>query len=130
MGSSALPEALIDSDPVRYVRSVMGKRHAGLAAFAPEALAEYERCVQLPGSAQAICEDYRAIKCPVYAVGGWQDGYSNAIFRLLKNLKVPRKGLVGPWAHAAKRRSPTHTHLTPPSPMSPTPPRNSWTTRR
>ena len=59
-----LPEALIDSDPVRYVRSVMGKRHAGLAAFAPEALAEYERCVQLPGSAQAICEDYRASAGP------------------------------------------------------------------
>ena len=27
------------------------------------------------------------------------DGYSNAIFRLLRNLKVPAKGLVGPWAH-------------------------------
>lgn len=55
-----LPEALIGSDPVRYIRSVMGKRHAGLAAFAPEALAEYERCVQIPGSAESICEDYRA----------------------------------------------------------------------
>lgn len=55
-----LPEALIDSDPVRYIRSVMGKRHAGLAAFAPEALAEYERCAQIPGTAHAICEDYRA----------------------------------------------------------------------
>jgi haloacetate dehalogenase len=55
-----LPEALIDSDPVRYVRSVMGKRHAGLAAFAPDALAEYERCAQIAGTAQAICEDYRA----------------------------------------------------------------------
>jgi haloacetate dehalogenase len=55
-----LPEALIASDPVRYVRSVMGKRHAGLAAFAPEALAEYERCALIPGTAFAICEDYRA----------------------------------------------------------------------
>ncbi len=55
-----LPEALIDADPVRYVRSVMGKRHAGLAAFAPEALAEYERCAGLPGSALGVCEDYRA----------------------------------------------------------------------
>jgi haloacetate dehalogenase len=55
-----LPEALIESDPVRYVRSVMGKRHAGLAAFAPAALAEYERCVQIPGTAASICEDYRA----------------------------------------------------------------------
>jgi len=55
-----LPEALIDADPVRYLRSVMGKRHAGLAAFAPEALAEYERCAAMPGTAQSICADYRA----------------------------------------------------------------------
>lgn len=58
--SSPLPEALIDSDPVRYIRSVMGQRHAGLAAFAPDALAEYERCAQIPGTGMSICEDYRA----------------------------------------------------------------------
>ncbi len=55
-----LPEALIEADPARYVRNVMGKRHAGLDAFAPEALAEYERCAAIAGTAQAICEDYRA----------------------------------------------------------------------
>ncbi|MEO7242917.1 MAG: alpha/beta hydrolase [Variovorax sp.] len=55
-----LPEALIESDPGRYVRSLMGARHAGLDAFAPEALAEYVRCASLPGSAAAMCEDYRA----------------------------------------------------------------------
>ncbi len=55
-----LPEALIESDPVRYLHSVMGARFAGLAAFAPQALAEYERCIALEGSARGICEDYRA----------------------------------------------------------------------
>jgi len=55
-----LPEMLIESGPVAYVRSVMGKRHAGLAAFAPGALAEYERCAAIPGTARGICEDYRA----------------------------------------------------------------------
>ena len=55
-----LPEALIASDPVRYVRSVMGGRHAGLAPFAPAVLAEYERCARIPGTAESICEDYRA----------------------------------------------------------------------
>ena len=55
-----LPEALIASEPVRYIRSVMGRRHAGLAAFSPAAMAEYERCVAIEGSAQSICEDYRA----------------------------------------------------------------------
>jgi len=57
---SPLPETLIASDPVAYVRGVMGKRHAGLAAFDPIALAEYERCAGLPGTAASICEDYRA----------------------------------------------------------------------
>jgi putative CocE/NonD family hydrolase len=48
----------------------------------------------------SVCEDYAAIQCPVYAVGGWTDGYTNAIPRLLERLTVPRKGLIGPWAHA------------------------------
>ena len=47
----------------------------------------------------SVCEDYEAIACPVYAIGGWSDAYSNAILRLLAGLKVPRKGLIGPWAH-------------------------------
>jgi predicted acyl esterase len=47
-----------------------------------------------------VCEDFAAIQCPVYAVGGWTDGYTNAIPRLLERLAVPRKGLIGPWAHA------------------------------
>jgi haloacetate dehalogenase len=55
-----LPEALIDSGPARYVRSVMGSRHAGLAPFDPAALSEYERCAALPGTAASVCEDYRA----------------------------------------------------------------------
>lgn len=47
----------------------------------------------------SVCEDYRAIRIPVMAVGGWADGYTNAIFRLLEHLDVPRKGLIGPWGH-------------------------------
>jgi hypothetical protein len=38
----------------------MGGRHAGLAPFAPEVLAEYERCAAIAGTAESICEDYRA----------------------------------------------------------------------
>ena len=48
----------------------------------------------------SVCENYAAIERPVYAVGGWTDGYTNAIPRLLERLNVPRKGLIGPWAHA------------------------------
>ena len=48
----------------------------------------------------SVCEDYRAIRCPVYAIGGWADAYTNDVPRLLRYLTVPRKGLIGPWAHA------------------------------
>lgn len=47
----------------------------------------------------SVMFNYDKIKTPVYAVSGWADGYSNTIFRLLENLKVPTKGLVGPWGH-------------------------------
>ncbi len=47
----------------------------------------------------SICEDWSAVRCPVMAVSGWADGYSNAVFRLLEGLDVPRLGLVGPWSH-------------------------------
>jgi uncharacterized protein len=48
----------------------------------------------------SVCEGYQAIACPVYAVGGWADGYTNAVMRLLEGLSVPRKGLIGPWSHS------------------------------
>ena len=35
----------------------------------------------------------------MYAIGGWADGYSNAVPRLMRGLSCPRKGLIGPWAH-------------------------------
>lgn len=55
-----LPERLIEADPAAYVRDVMGRRSAGLAPFDPRALAEYVRCLQQPGAAHGLCEDYRA----------------------------------------------------------------------
>ena len=57
----------------------------------------------------SICEDYSDIQIPVMTVSGWADGYTNAVFRMLRNLKVPRRGLVGPWAH-------TYPHLGKPGP--------------
>jgi hypothetical protein len=47
----------------------------------------------------SVCENYADITCPVYAVGGWADAYTNAVLRLLEGLPGPRKGLIGPWAH-------------------------------
>ncbi|UXH79241.1 alpha/beta fold hydrolase [Roseateles amylovorans] len=55
-----LPERLIEADPAAYALDVMGRRHAGLAAFDPRAFAEYQRALALPGTAHGLCEDYRA----------------------------------------------------------------------
>ena len=57
----------------------------------------------------SVCEDYSAIGCAVYAIGGWEDSYSNAVPRLLERLTCPRKGLIGPWTHA-------YPHLSRPGP--------------
>jgi haloacetate dehalogenase len=84
-----MPECLLEADPGAYVRELMGARHAaeqlapdgGLppspagrvarplgsgpaqaapSPFDPRALDEYTRCLQQPGAAHALCEDYRA----------------------------------------------------------------------
>ena len=55
-----MPERAIESDPAAWIREGMGARFAGLGPFAPRAMAEYERCLAIPGSATAVCEDYRA----------------------------------------------------------------------
>jgi putative CocE/NonD family hydrolase len=68
------------------------------AVFFPEMWLEHSRCDDY-WKHGSVCEDFDAIACPVYAIGGWADAYSNAIPRLLAGLKVPRKGLIGPWAH-------------------------------
>lgn len=48
----------------------------------------------------SVCENYSAIKAAVLAVGGWADGYSNAVMRLLSRLPGPSKAIIGPWAHS------------------------------
>lgn len=48
----------------------------------------------------SVCEDFAAIKVPVYAVSGWADNYSEAVPRLLAGLRSPCRGLIGPWAHS------------------------------
>ena len=52
----------------------------------------------------SICENWNAIACPVFAVGGWLDGYTQTVFRLVDNLKSPCKGLIGPWGHKEPQR--------------------------
>jgi len=51
------PERLIEADPIAYLREGMGKKGD---FFDPGAWAEYERSIVRPGTAAAICADYRA----------------------------------------------------------------------
>jgi uncharacterized protein len=47
----------------------------------------------------SVCENFNQIQVPVYAIGGWADPYSNPVPRVLRELNVPRKGMIGPWGH-------------------------------
>jgi putative CocE/NonD family hydrolase len=47
----------------------------------------------------SACEHYAAIRCPIFAVGGWSDGYRDMVFRLVENVAGPVRGLIGPWGH-------------------------------
>lgn len=55
-----LPERMIGADPEFYIRKKLAKTPAGLSFFAPDALAEYIRCIRDPETIHAMCEDYRA----------------------------------------------------------------------
>lgn len=53
------PERVIGGDPLFFLRSVLAFA-GGLQRYAPEALAEYERCFADPATVRGLCEDYRA----------------------------------------------------------------------
>ncbi len=56
-----LPEIMLAADAPRFLRLFLGGwGGGGLAAYAPEALAEYERCWATPEGLHGSCEDYRA----------------------------------------------------------------------
>jgi haloacetate dehalogenase len=107
-----LPERLIAADSAAYIRDVMGRRSAGLAPFDPRALAEYERCIALPGTAHGLCEDYRAaagidlihdrsdrdagrmLQMPVLALWG-QDGVVHRCFNPLEEWRRVARDVQG-----------------------------------
>lgn len=47
----------------------------------------------------SVCEDFSDIRIPVLTMSGWADGYTDAVFRLMDNLDVPKRAIIGPWAH-------------------------------
>jgi haloacetate dehalogenase len=55
-----LPERLIGADPGYFLRTTLSRWAGSMAAFTPEAMAEYVRCFSDPATVHATCEDYRA----------------------------------------------------------------------
>lgn len=53
-----MPQALINSDPVMYLRSALVGLSGDLAMFHPEALAAYEAAARKPSVVDAWCRDY------------------------------------------------------------------------
>ncbi len=47
----------------------------------------------------SACERYADITCPVFAIGGWSDGYRDMVLRMLEHVRAPVRGLIGPWGH-------------------------------
>ena len=98
-----LPERLIGCDPIYYLHKKLGWLGTDIEVFAPEAIAEYERCFRDPETIHASCEDYRAgatidlthdeedldrkVECPLLAL--W--GASGALEKLYDVLEVWRK---------------------------------------
>lgn len=55
-----LPEKMIGADPLLFLHACLGGLGGSLDSYAPQALAEYERCFLDPGTIRGVCEDYRA----------------------------------------------------------------------
>jgi haloacetate dehalogenase len=55
-----LPETMLSASAPTLLRAFLGGLGSGLAAFTPDAIAEYERCWATPEGLHASCEDYRA----------------------------------------------------------------------
>ena len=58
----------------------------------------------------SVCEDFSKMKTPIFMIGGYNDGYTNAVPKMLNNITCPKKALVGPWVHL-------YPHLANPSPQ-------------
>ncbi len=49
----------------------------------------------------SLCQDYAAIQCATYLIGGWRDGYTNCNLRVYQHLTCPKKVIIGPWMHVS-----------------------------
>jgi haloacetate dehalogenase len=121
-----LPERLIGTDPVFYLRAKLGGWGThGLEIFDPRALTEYERCFSDPAAIHAMCEDYRAaasidlehdradagarIECPLRVLWG-ERGVVNRLFTPIADWQAkardPVSGRTTPTGHYIPEEAP------------------------
>jgi haloacetate dehalogenase len=105
-----LPERLIGADPLFYLHWTLGRWGTGKSVFAPDAMAQYERCFSDPAVIHASCEDYRAaawidlahdeadldrrIRCPLLVLWG-KRGLMERHFDVLATWREKAAGPVG-----------------------------------
>lgn len=48
----------------------------------------------------SLAPDYERITCALFHIGGWNDGYTDAVLRMQAQcVNAPRKALIGNWGH-------------------------------
>lgn len=99
-GSSFTTLAAMPPDPEivgEGWRDIWQRRLAALRPFAADWMRRPRRDESWRRA--SVVGELERIEVPVLAVGGWADAYTDTVFRLLEGLAVPRRGIVGPWAH-------------------------------
>ncbi len=124
------PETLIERSAIDYLHAKLGRWGSSAEAFAPEAIAEYERCIQNPATIHAMCEDYRAaatvdldhdaadaearIACPLLVLWG-ESGLMHRHFDVLETWRVKHaapetvRGSALPCGHFLPEEAPAGT---------------------
>jgi haloacetate dehalogenase len=122
-----LPERMIGADPDFYYIQRRGPEPP--AFFAPEALADYQRCWRDPATIHAMCEDYRAgatidyqldeadrgvkrIACPVLALWG-RDNYLDGWYdvrAVWRDWAADVQGRALPCGHYLPEEAPAETY--------------------
>ena len=47
----------------------------------------------------SVGEDFSRIKIPALILGGLNDGYTNAIYKMANGVECPTRAIIGPWGH-------------------------------
>ena len=47
----------------------------------------------------SLAPNYDRIQCAMFLIGGWHDGYTDPVLRMMERCTAPRKALIGNWTH-------------------------------